>query len=58
MKPDGRNIEVTVRRIVDEKGNDMPSCPHPKQNLYIDLGIELSKYDILRRQEEDTEVQS
>ena len=49
MKPDGQNIEVTVKRIVDENGKDMDSCPHPKQNLYIDLGIQLDKYDILRR---------
>ena len=53
MKPDGQNISVQVKRIVDEKGQDMDSCPHPKQNLYIDLGIPLDKYDILRRQEED-----
>ena len=58
MKPDGQNIEVTVKRIVDENGKDMESCPHPKQNLYIDLGIRLDKYDILRRQEEETEVNS
>ena len=31
MKPDGENIEVTVKRIVDEEGNDMESAPHPKQ---------------------------
>ena len=52
MKPDGRNILVTVKRIVDEEGNEMESAPHPKQVLYIDLGQELEMYDILRRQEE------
>ena len=52
MKPDGRNIPVTVKRIVDEDGNGMESAPHPKQVLYIDLGQELEMYDILRRQEE------
>ena len=52
MKPDGRNILVTVKRIVDEDGNEMESAPHPKQVLYIDLGQELEMYDILRRQEE------
>ena len=51
MKPDGENIEVTVRRIVDEEGNDMESAPHPKQVLYIDLGHPLEMYDILRRKE-------
>ena len=52
MKPDGRNIPVTVKRIVDEDENEMESAPHPKQVLYIDLGQELEMYDILRRQEE------
>ncbi len=52
MKPDGRNIPVAVKRIVDEDGNEMESAPHPKQVLYIDLGQELEMYDILRRQEE------
>lgn len=58
MKPDGRNVEVTVRRILDEEGNEMKSAPHPQQVLYIDLGMELDEFDILRRQEEDVEVQS
>ena len=52
MKPDGRNVEVTVKAIYDEDGNAMDSCPHPKQTLYIDLGMELDQYDILRRKED------
>ena len=52
MKPDGTNQEVVVKRILDEDGNEMESCPHPQQKLWIDLGTELSKYDILRRKEE------
>ena len=52
MKPNGDNVPVTVRRIVDEFGKDMESCPHPKQKLRIDLGVELDQYDILRRKEE------
>ena len=56
MKPDGRNIQVTVKSIQDENGVMMESAPHPKQKLYIDLGVELENFDILRRKEEDTEV--
>ena len=52
MKPDGRNVEVTVKAIYDEEGNSMESCPHPKQVLYVDLGMELDQYDILRRKED------
>lgn len=51
MKPDGRNIEVTVKAIYDEKGKQQESAPHPKQVLYVDLGIELEEFDILRRGE-------
>lgn len=54
MKPDGRNIPVVVRRIVDEEGQEMQSAPHPKQVLYIELaaaengalsGAEVSEQD-------------
>jgi len=52
MKPNGDNILVTVQKILDEDGKEMESAPHPQQKLFIDLGVELEKYDILRRQEE------
>ena len=55
MKPDGANIEVVVRRIVNEEGEDQTSAPHPKQKLWIDLGCPLDRYDILRRKEEGHE---
>ncbi len=51
MKPDGRNVEAVVRRIVDEDGVEQESAPHPKQVLYVDLGCEAEQYDILRRAE-------
>lgn len=54
MKPNGENIPVTVLSIEDEEGNRMESAPHPKQALWIDLGIPLEQYDILRRKEEDS----
>ena len=48
MKPSGENIKVTVKAIYDEDGREQESAPHPKQILYIDLGVELDKYDIIR----------
>ena len=51
MKPGGDNIEVTVKRIVDECGQEQESAPHPKQVLYVDLGGQAEEYDILRREE-------
>ena len=52
MKPNGDNIEVTVKQIVDEDGRQQMSAPHPQQKLWVDLGCELTTYDILRRKEE------
>lgn len=52
MKPSGENIEVTVKRITDEEGMDMESCPHPKQKIFVDLGVELNPFDLLRKKEE------
>lgn len=51
MKPQGDNLQVTVQRILNEDGQLQESAPHPKQCLYVDLGAELSQYDLLRRQE-------
>lgn len=52
MKPDGRNMEVTVGQILNEDGNEQESAPHPKQVLYVRLeGGIAEKYDILRREE-------
>ena len=52
MQPDGENVPVQVRGIYNEEGEAMDSAPHPKQILYIDLGMPLDQYDILRRKEE------
>lgn len=51
MRCNGDNISVVVKRITDEDGNEMDACPHPKQKLWIDLGVELQEFDILRRRE-------
>ena len=51
MKPDGRNLQVEVKGIYDAEGQAQESAPHPKQELYIDLGVTPEEYDILRRQE-------
>ena len=51
MKPNGENVEVTVKRIFTEDGEEQESAPHPKQVLYVDLGIKVDAYDILRRRE-------
>ena len=51
MKPDGRNVEVTVKRILNEDGEEQESAPHSKQVLWVELSVVPEEYDILRRKE-------
>ncbi|MBR5635833.1 MAG: U32 family peptidase [Pseudobutyrivibrio sp.] len=52
MKPNGDNVEVEVLGIKNEAGEDMDSCPHPKQKLFIKLSTTPDEFDILRRKED------
>lgn len=51
MKPDGRNIEVTVEHIQDPEGNEQESAPHAKQALKVKLSSAPEAMDILRRKD-------
>ncbi len=51
MKPGGENVPVTVKRIVNEEGEEQESAPHPKQVLYVELDGRADVYDILRKRE-------
>ncbi len=51
MRPDGRDAEAAVLRIVDADGADLQSAPHAKQKLWIALSVPLGKYDIIMRKE-------
>ena len=52
MKPDGRNIEAEVLRILDGEGCAMESAPHPKQELHIEMTACPEPWDILRKKNE------
>ena len=58
MKPDGSNVEAKVPRILNEDGEEQESAPHSKQILHVELSETPAQYDLLRRQEEDKEVNS
>ena len=58
MKPDGRNIEAEVKRIINEDGEEQESAPHSKQALYVDLTEAPQKYDILRRSEKEQDCRN
>lgn len=51
MKPDGRNVEAKVVRIVNQDGEEQENAPHPKQILFVELSEQADVYDLLRRQE-------
>ena len=52
MKPDGRDLTVTVKAMTDAEGQPMESCPHPKQKIFVNLGAELEAFDLLRRKDD------
>ena len=58
MKENGFYQEFTVSRILDEKGIEMESAPHPKQKITVSLkskdgnGAECKVGLLLRKPEE------
>ena len=48
MKPDGRNVSSKVKAIYKSTGERTDSAPHPKEELFIDLGIDADECDVLR----------
>ena len=48
MKPSGEIIPAVVMRMADGDGGEIESCPHPGMKVYIDAGVKLCEYDILR----------
>ncbi len=48
MKPDGRNVETRVLKILDNEGNELSSAPHPKQELFVKFDTDIEPMDIIR----------
>lgn len=53
MKADGTTLYLKVKDMKDEEGQPIKSCPHPRQKVFIDVGIDLNEYDVLRKKEEN-----
>ena len=53
MKPDGTNRTVTVKKLLNEAGESIDSCPHPKQIIYAELSEIPQENDILRKESEN-----
>lgn len=48
MKPDGRDIPVTVASMVNGEGEPVESAPHPKETIWLDLHGLAETGDLLR----------
>ena len=48
MKPDGQNVKTRVTAMKNEQGEELESCPHPKQTIFVTLEHEAKEYDLLR----------
>ncbi len=48
MQPDGSNVEVQVLAMYNKDGEPVESCPHSKQEIWLELSKMPSKYDLLR----------
>ncbi len=53
MKKDGSNLSTKVISIKDEQGNEMESCPHPKQKIYVTFDKKLDVLDVIRKKDEN-----
>lgn len=48
MKPDGRNIQTRVVSITTMEGEEVPSAPHAREPLWVELDEKAEQYDLLR----------
>ena len=48
MKPGGSDVTAKVLEMLDEHGNHIDSCPHPKQRVKMRLSVTPDVMDILR----------
>ena len=43
-----RYHDDTYYSLYDEDGQEIENCPHPGMKVFIDVGIKLDEYDIMR----------
>ena len=48
MKPNGDNVQVSVLGMYDEELRSVESCPHSKQQIWVELSTVPAQYDLLR----------
>lgn len=52
MKPDGENVEITVQGMYNADLETVESCPHSKQEIWLELSEVPKQYDLLRVKQE------
>ncbi len=50
MKPNGRDVKVTVLEMYDEEMSPVTSCPHSKQTIWLKLSETPEVYDLIRKE--------
>ena len=55
MKKNGENVVTTVLEILDEEGNPMESCPHPKQKIFVKFASVPEEFDLIRQKGESAQ---
>ena len=53
MKPSGENVIVKVEKMLDEKGKEIESCPHPQQKFKVKFSKQPDVMDLIRVREND-----
>ncbi len=48
MKPDGRDVKAKVLKMFGPEGEEIASCPHPRQRIGLLLSQEAQEHDLLR----------
>ena len=48
MKPDGSNVNVKVAAMYNGDLEPVDSCPHSKQEIWLELSEQPAQYDLLR----------
>lgn len=48
MKPEGRNVNVKVTAMYNADLEPVESCPHSKQEIWLELSEQPAQYDLLR----------
>ena len=48
MKPDGSNVNVKVEAMYNGDLEPVDSCPHSKQEIWLELSEQPAQYDLLR----------